>query len=85
MKIVLAGAFGNYLNPASAVAVGMIPPELSNRIIPIGNAAFAGAKICALNEERFELSKQLARNTEYLELASLPQFQNCFISSLNFP
>lgn len=84
-KVKLAGAFGNYLNPDSAVAVGMIPEELKDRIIPIGNAAFAGAKICALNDKRFEMSKQLARETEFLELASLPRFQDCFISSLNFP
>lgn len=84
-QVKLAGAFGNYLNPESAVAIGMIPEELKDRIIPIGNAAFAGAKICALRQERFEMSKQLSQQTSFLELASVPSFQSRFISCLNFP
>ena len=32
--VYLAGAFGNYLDPASACRIGMIPPVLLDRIIP---------------------------------------------------
>ena len=40
----LAGAFGNYLDPASACRIGMIPPVLEDRTVGIGNAAGEGAK-----------------------------------------
>ena len=83
-KVYLAGAFGNYLNPASACRIGMIPPVLLDRIQPIGNAAGEGAKLCALSREEFEYSKQLAANTEFLELASLPEFQDCYVDALEF-
>ena len=82
--VYLAGAFGNYLNPDSACRIGMIPPVLRNRIQPIGNAAGEGAKLCALNREEFLYSQRLAENTEFLELASLPQFQDCYVDALEF-
>mgnify|MGYP003291400187 FL=1 len=83
-QVYLAGAFGNYLTPASACRIGMIPPVLLNRILPIGNAAGEGAKLCALNREEFLYSQLLARETEFLELASLPQFQDCYVDALEF-
>ncbi len=83
-KVHLAGAFGNYLNPTSACRIGMIPPVLMDRIIPIGNAAGEGAKMCALSRAEFEYSKSLAEHTEFLELASLPDFQDCYVDALQF-
>lgn len=83
-KVLLAGAFGNYLNPASACAIGMIPPVLLPRIQPIGNAAGGGARLCALSSREFAYSKQLAQGTEFLELASLPEFNDCYVDCLMF-
>ena len=83
-KVYLAGAFGNYLTPASACRIGMIPPVLLDRIQPIGNAAGEGAKLCALNREEYLYSQNLAKETEFLELASLPQFQDCYVDALEF-
>lgn len=82
--VYLAGAFGNYLNPASACRIGMIPPELEEKIKPIGNAAGEGAKLCALNSKEYEYSKKLAANTSFLELAGLPQFQDRYVDALEF-
>lgn len=83
-RVYLAGAFGNYMDPASACCIGMIPPELRDRIVPIGNAAGEGAKLCALNRAEFVYAGQLARETEFLELAKLPQFQSRYIKALDF-
>ena len=82
--VYLAGAFGNYMDPASACRIGMIPPVLGDRIVPIGNAAGEGAKLCALSRKEFTYSQHLAKNTEFLELASLPQFQDCYVDALEF-
>lgn len=83
-KVYLAGAFGNYMNPASACRIGMIPPVLLDKIEPIGNAAGEGAKLCALNRAEFTYSQKLAKETEFLELASLPNFQDCYVDALEF-
>jgi len=82
--VYLAGAFGNYLSPASACAIGLIPPCLLSKIVPIGNAAGEGAKLAALSEAEFEYSRQLASGTEFLELASLHEFQDCYVDCLGF-
>ena len=83
-QVYLAGAFGNYMKPASACRIGMIPPVLLDKITPIGNAAGEGAKLCALSREEFAYSRKLARETEFLELASLPNFQDCYVDALEF-
>lgn len=83
-QVYLAGAFGNYLEPRSACRIGMIPPVLLERIKPIGNAAGEGAKRAALSRAEYEHTKQLAADTEFLELASLPEFQDCYVDALEF-
>lgn len=83
-KVLLAGAFGNYMDPVSACRIGMIPDCLCDRIQPIGNAAGEGAKLSALSKTEFEYSKKLAENTEFLELASCPEFQDCYVDALEF-
>ncbi len=62
----------------------MIPPVLLERVKPIGNAAGAGAKCCAVSRDAYEYIKKLAEHTEFLELASRPEFQDCFVDALEF-
>lgn len=83
-KVYLAGAFGNYMDPASACAIGMIPSVLQERIQPIGNAAGAGSRLCALSNDEYLYSSRLARETEFLELASMPEFNDCYVDCLLF-
>ena len=83
-QVLLAGAFGSYMDPKSACRIGMIPPVLVDRIKAIGNAAGEGAKLCALSRAEYEYSQNLAKHTEFLELASLPDFQDCYVDALEF-
>lgn len=84
-QVMIAGAFGNYMDPHSACAIGLIPRELEDRIIPIGNAAGEGAKIAALSRTECEKSQEMAKHTEFLELATDPDFQDTFVDQLEFP
>ena len=83
-RVLLAGAFGNYMDPGSACRIGMIPPELEQKIRPIGNAAGEGAKLSALDREEFTYAQELAEHTEFLELASMEDFQDRFVDCLLF-
>lgn len=84
-EVMIAGAFGNYMEPASACAIGLIPPVLHNRITAIGNAAGEGSKIALLNHSEFVHSGELIQNIEFLELASEPDFQDIFVDELEYP
>ncbi len=84
-EVLLAGAFGNYLDPESACDIGMLPEELRGRVIPVGNAAGEGARIAALNQGEYERSRILAREVEFVELAREADFQDIYVDELEFP
>lgn len=83
-KVLLAGAFGNYLDPVSACGIGLIPRVLQSRILPVGNLAGKGAQIAAVSQREYEHSKQLASRAEFLELALEPDFQDVYVDELEF-
>ena len=83
-EVDIAGAFGNYIDPDSACAIGLIPPELRERIVPVGNAAGAGARLALIDSDAWREADTLARTTEFLELATLPEFQDEFVDQLGF-
>ena len=72
------------MNPESACRIGLIPPALQVRILPMGNGAGTGARLCALNQTEFARAKKMAVETEFLELASLEDFQDTFVDELGF-
>jgi len=83
-KVQLAGAFGNYLNPANACRIGLLPEELLDRIEAVKNAAGSGAKMLACDRELLPLAQKLSRKILFLELASLPDFSKTFAKSMSF-
>jgi uncharacterized 2Fe-2S/4Fe-4S cluster protein (DUF4445 family) len=83
-QVLIAGAFGSYMSPASACGIGLIPPKLLNRVVAIGNAAGQGAKLAALSNDEYERAAKLARFMDYLELAANPDFNDIFVDHLSF-
>ena len=84
-EVLIAGAFGNYLDPDSACDIGMLPEELKGKITPIGNAAGEGASMAVLNHGEYERSRGLAKWTEFKELALAPDFQEVYVDEMLFP
>ena len=84
-QVWIAGAFGNFLSPESACTIGMIPGELRGRIKGIGNAAGEGAKQILRNQLLWEAAQYQTKEIEFLELATLAEFQDCFVDELEFP
>ena len=77
-EVLLAGAFGNYLNPHSACVIGLIPLELESKIKMIGNAAGTGAKLALLSSSEFRRAKEIAEVVKFVELGSYPRFNSIF-------
>jgi uncharacterized 2Fe-2S/4Fe-4S cluster protein (DUF4445 family) len=84
-SVMIAGAFGSYMSPASACGIGLIPPELEEKVVAIGNAAGQGARLCVLSIDEYKRAATLAKKIEYLELAADPAFQDVFVDELEFP
>ncbi len=84
-QVLLAGSFGAYLTPLSAVRIGLVPRLALPRIVSAGNVAGEGAKIAALSlRERAEADSILVE-VEYVELSGRPDFNDRFIDQLAFP
>jgi uncharacterized 2Fe-2S/4Fe-4S cluster protein (DUF4445 family) len=84
-EIVLAGAFGNYIRRESAVRIGLLPPIDIDNIVPVGNAAGAGAKLALISVRERERASRLAEQIEHIELASHPEYENEFMDKMLFP
>ncbi|MBM4274528.1 MAG: DUF4445 domain-containing protein [Deltaproteobacteria bacterium] len=84
-QVFLAGAFGNYVKPESAMGIGLIPAFHRPRIKPVGNAAGMGAQMALLSVKARREAEAIAQKVEYLELAKHPDFQKEFIDGMAFP
>lgn len=83
-EVLLAGAFGNYMDPHSACVIGLIPSELEERVKPVGNAAGTGSKLALLSRGEFRRAAAIAGFVEYVELGSYPTFSTLFANSMSF-
>ena len=84
-KVVLAGAFGSYIDAKEALILGMFPDCDLEHIYAVGNAAGDGARIALLNRDKRLEAEEIARRVEYLELTIEREFQDEFMHSMAFP
>jgi len=76
--LLLAGAFGNYINPKSALTIGLLPPVDLEKVIPVGNAAGEGAKRMLLSLKERALIENVVGKIRYIELMRYEDFQQIF-------
>ena len=81
-RVLLAGAFGNYIRPSSAVRIGLLPNAPLDRIQSVGNAAATGAEILLISEECRERAARLARKIQYIEIAHEKNFSDVFADAM---
>jgi uncharacterized 2Fe-2S/4Fe-4S cluster protein (DUF4445 family) len=84
-RIVLAGAFGSFIDPRYAQILGLIPDCPLERVTAVGNAAGDGARIALLNHAKRAEAVEVARMVTYVETAVDPDFQAEFVAALHFP
>jgi uncharacterized 2Fe-2S/4Fe-4S cluster protein (DUF4445 family) len=84
-QVLLAGSFGAYLSPASAVAIGLVPRMALPRIVSAGNVAGEGAKIAALSHRERAEADAIVREVRYVELSGRTDFNDRFVDQLAFP
>ena len=84
-EILLAGAFGNYIDKEKAQRIGLLPAVPPEKIKFIGNAASTGAKMALISQEARAEAEKLGRTAGHLELANLPDFINELTEQMIFP
>jgi uncharacterized 2Fe-2S/4Fe-4S cluster protein (DUF4445 family) len=84
-KIVLAGAFGSYIDPLRAMILGLYPDCALDNVYAVGNAAGDGARIVLLSKARRAQATLAARRVQYVETAIDPLFQEEFVGAMHMP
>ncbi len=83
-RVYWAGAFGSFMDAASACRIGLLPPQLAGKITALGNAAGSGAKRLATEENALAQAQKIAEKVEFIELATLPDFPRTFAKQMEF-
>lgn len=84
-QVLLAGSFGSYLSPASAIKIGLVPKLSVLRIVSAGNVAGEGAKMTLLSAQERHGANALLQEIEYVELSDRSDFNDKFVERLAFP
>ncbi len=84
-QVLLAGSFGSYLSPASAVRLGLVPSLPLLRVVSAGNVAGEGAKMALLSQRERAGAMALLEEVTYVELSDRADFNDRFVELLQFP
>ncbi len=84
-ELVVAGAFGNYIDPASARTMGMFPEVPLSKIRGIGNAAGTGARMMLMSREEKEKAMKYAEWVKFIEAAIHPDFMKVYPDAMYIP
>jgi len=80
-QVIIAGAFGSYIDITSAITIGMLPSLPLNRFRQVGNAAGVGARLTLISQRKRSEAQTIAAKICYIELATAPYFMQTFIQA----
>jgi uncharacterized 2Fe-2S/4Fe-4S cluster protein (DUF4445 family) len=80
-RVIIAGAFGAYIDVESAIAIGMLPPLPLGRFQQVGNAAGTGARLALISQDKRRVALEIAAQDGYIELATIPEFNEKFAAA----
>lgn len=83
-RVIFAGGFGAAISTANACRIGLIPRELENRTMIVGNAAGEGAIKLLLDKTKRLRIEELVKKCSYRELSDVTSFVEEFVGRMNF-
>jgi len=84
-KLYVAGAFGTYTDPFSAITIGLLPEMSRDKITQIGNGSGAGASSLLLCKDLWSKAADLTKKVKVIELNLIPSFKDEFIKATFIP
>ncbi len=81
-RVIIAGAFGTYIDVESALTIGLLPPVPRARVVQVGNAAGTGARLALISRVQRRRAAEIADRVRYLELARTPRFMRNFAEAM---
>jgi uncharacterized 2Fe-2S/4Fe-4S cluster protein (DUF4445 family) len=84
-QVMIAGQFGAHLPAESLTGTGILPVEVKDKLVYVGNSSKTGAYMALLSESVKREIESLAKQMEYMELAETDNYERIFAESMIFP
>jgi uncharacterized 2Fe-2S/4Fe-4S cluster protein (DUF4445 family) len=84
-QVILAGAFGSFINIENAIAIGLLPDLPRERFQFVGNGSLMGATLLAFSKELLEEERRVADMMTNFELSETPGYMDQYIAALFLP
>lgn len=84
-KVMIAGQFGAHVSAESLVGTGILPKEVKEKIVYVGNSSKTGAYMALMSKDAKNDMELLARNMDYMELGASEGYERLFSKCLKFP
>ncbi len=83
-KVMIAGQFGAHLPADSLVGTGILPEEVKNKLVYVGNSSKTGAYMALMSVKVKKEIEELAGEMEYMELGASEGYEKLFSQCLIF-
>lgn len=83
-RVIIAGAFGSYIDKKSAVTIGLLPEVDEEKIISAGNTAGAGVAMALVSDAEMTRIREVPEKVEHIELAEKENFQRAYMKAIEF-
>lgn len=84
-QVMIAGQFGAHLPRESLTGTGILPKEVENKLMYVGNSSKTGAYMALLSKKAKKEMEELAERIEYIELAETVNYERLFAECMEFP
>jgi len=84
-KFYVAGTFGSFINPVSAISIGMLPDIPLSAFEVLGNSSLGGAKLLLTKPDAFDRILKIRQSITYMELNVNQEFMNMFSGAKFYP
>ncbi len=84
-KVYICGAFGRYIDPNSAMAIGLLPEFSNAEIVYLGNGSVGGAYLTLMSIGHREIAEKIAGTVAYFELLKDADFMDEYLAGFVLP
>lgn len=83
-KVIIAGQFGAHLPAESLIGLGILPEEVKDKLVYVGNSSKTGAYMALMSVEARKEMENLAKSIDYMELSASEGYEELFTKCLLF-
>ncbi|WIV12944.1 ASKHA domain-containing protein [Proteiniborus sp. MB09-C3] len=84
-RIMIAGQFGAHLPSDSLIGLGILPKEVKDKLVYVGNSSKTGAYMALMSSDTRREMEALAKGIDYMELGASEGYEELFAKCLMFP